>query len=59
MLYNMPALTKVWFEIDTLKALTDLEKVVGVKDSSGDLDYFAELVSLRQQRSDWTFFIGQ
>ena len=58
MLYNMPSLTKVWFEIDTLRALSDLDKIVGVKDSSGDLDYFGELLSLKQQRPDWTFFIG-
>ena len=58
MLYNMPTLTKVWFELETSKALTDLEQVVGVKDSSGDLDYFGELPSLRRQRPDWTFFIG-
>tara|TARA_R110002096_G_scaffold104771_10_gene230720 strand:- start:1166 stop:2077 length:912 start_codon:yes stop_codon:yes gene_type:complete len=58
MLYNMPALTKVWFEIDTLRALTEHEKIVGVKDSSGDLEYFGELVTLRQQRPDWTFFMG-
>lgn len=58
MLYNMPTLTKVWFEIETVKALSDLEKIVGVKDSSGDLDYFGKLVNLRQQRPDWTFFVG-
>ncbi len=58
MLYNMPALTKVWFDFETLKDLTDLEKVVGVKDSSGDLDYFGQLVTLREERPDWKFFVG-
>ena len=34
MLYNMPTLTKVWFEIETLHRLSDLNGIVGVKDST-------------------------
>ncbi len=33
-LYNMPSLTKVWFEIETLERLADIVQIVGVKDSS-------------------------
>lgn len=58
MLYNMPGLTKVWFEIETLKKLSDLENVIGVKDSSGDLDYFRALCELKSQRPDWSVLIG-
>ncbi|UUO08848.1 dihydrodipicolinate synthase family protein [Blastopirellula sp. J2-11] len=58
MLYNMPALTKVWFEINTLQKLTDLEGIVGLKDSSGDLDYFAKATRLKEQRPDWSILIG-
>jgi 4-hydroxy-tetrahydrodipicolinate synthase len=58
MLYNMPALTKVWFEIETLRRLADLEGIVGVKDSSGDVDYYRRLVALRAERPDWSFLIG-
>ena len=58
MLYNMPSLTKVWFEIDTLRRLTSIDKIVGVKDSSGDLDYFTQLLGLREQRSDWSILMG-
>lgn len=58
MLYNMPGLTKVWFETDTLRQLSDLPRVVGVKDSSGDLDYFAEVCQLKQERPDWRVLIG-
>lgn len=57
-LYNMPSLTKVWFEIDTLAQLADLPQIVGVKDSSGDLDYFAKLTQLKQLRPDWFVLIG-
>ena len=58
MLYNMPALTKVWFEIETLRKLIDLEGIIGIKDSSGDLAYYEELCSLKNERPNWTFFIG-
>lgn len=58
MLYNMPSLTKVWFEIDTLRRLANIEPIVGVKDSSGDLDYFAGLVGLRDRRPDWSIMMG-
>ncbi|MFZ5833133.1 MAG: dihydrodipicolinate synthase family protein [Planctomycetota bacterium] len=58
LLYNMPSLTKVWFEIETLRRLADLESIVGVKDSSGDLEYFARLVELRTVRPDWSLFVG-
>ena len=57
-LYNMPSLTKVWFELDTLKKLTDQERIVGIKDSSGDLAYFESLMSLRATRPDWSIMIG-
>ena len=58
MLYNMPALTKVWFEIETLRQLSHLDGVAGIKDSSGDLEYFSQLPQLREDRPDWTFFMG-
>lgn len=57
-LYNMPALTKVWFELRTLENLSTLERIVGIKDSSGDLAYFGSLMSLRKQRPDWSIMIG-
>lgn len=58
MLYNMPSLTKVNFDIDSLKQLTDLPQIVGVKDSGGDLAYFEQLTALKQQRPDWSVLIG-
>lgn len=57
-LYNMPSLTKVWFETDTLQRLTEIEGIIGVKDSGGDLDYFERLMSLRERRPDWSIMIG-
>lgn len=58
MLYNMPSLTKVWFEIETLKALAAHESISGVKDSSGDLDYYSQLCGLKSERPDWSILVG-
>jgi 4-hydroxy-tetrahydrodipicolinate synthase len=58
MLYNMPSLTKVWFELNTLKRLAEIEQIVGIKDSSGDLEYFARLREVRTLRPDWSIMMG-
>lgn len=58
MLYNMPSLTKVWFELDTLRALAEIESIVGLKDSSGDVTYFAAAAALHAERPDWSILMG-
>jgi dihydrodipicolinate synthase/N-acetylneuraminate lyase len=57
-LYNMPQMTKVRFELDTLAQLMELEPVVGLKDSSGDMEYFARAVELARRRPDWRVWVG-
>lgn len=58
MLYNIPSLTKVGFELDTLNSVSGLGRICGVKDSSGDLTYFENLCRLSSIREDWSFLIG-
>jgi 4-hydroxy-tetrahydrodipicolinate synthase len=41
-LYNMPSHTKIKFELSTLQQALALPNVVGLKDSSGDLEYFRQ-----------------
>jgi 4-hydroxy-tetrahydrodipicolinate synthase len=57
-IYNMPQLTKVHFEPETLRQLTHLEKIVGLKDSSGDLAYYDQLLALKRERPDWSVLVG-
>ena len=57
-LYNMPSLTKVWFEIETLEKLCTMPQIIGVKDSSGDLAYFERVLQLKKFRPDWSIMIG-
>ena len=57
-IYNMPALTKVHFELETVKRALDNKRIIGFKDSSGDLNYFKQAVELIKQRPDWPVLIG-
>lgn len=57
-LYNMPQMTKVSFELETVRRVLHEEKIVGIKDSSGDLDYFDRLLDLKRQRPGWSVFVG-
>jgi 2-dehydro-3-deoxy-D-pentonate aldolase len=58
LLYNMPSMTKIWFEIDSLKHLAAFQGIIGVKDSSGDLGYYKELCKLKRIRPDWSILLG-
>ncbi len=58
-LYNMPAHTRTWFDFDTLKDATQLENVIGFKDSGGDLPYFDAVLKLKNEhRPGWRMFVG-
>lgn len=59
MLYNMPALTKTSFSREVVAWALDREKVIGLKDSSGDLTYFRKMQRLAEtSRPDWSLLIG-
>jgi 4-hydroxy-tetrahydrodipicolinate synthase len=57
-LYNMPPLTKVSFEMETVRHALNNPRIIGLKDSSGDLNYFRSVLELRKQRPDWAVLIG-
>lgn len=57
-LYNMPALTKVQFEVETVRRAMDEPRIIGLKDSSGDLNYFKSMTEVVRQRPDWSLLIG-
>jgi dihydrodipicolinate synthase/N-acetylneuraminate lyase len=58
-LYNMPALTKVTFELATIQQLVDVPTIVGMKDSSGDMQYLQSVCEMARARDDWSVFVGQ
>jgi len=57
-LYNMPGLTKVTFEPQTVRRLLDEEQIVALKDSSGNLVYFEQVRQLANERPGWNILIG-
>ncbi len=57
-LYNFPALTKVTIEPETVRRAMDNPRVVGIKDSSGNLIYFKRLAEMAKARANWTVLIG-
>jgi dihydrodipicolinate synthase/N-acetylneuraminate lyase len=59
MLYNMPSLTKTSFSREVVAWALGQEKIVGLKDSSGDLVYFRKMRHLAAAaRPDWSFLVG-
>ena len=57
-LYNMPPLTKVSYELETVRHALDHPRIVGLKDSSRDMNYFKNVVGFLKQRPDWSVLIG-
>jgi 4-hydroxy-tetrahydrodipicolinate synthase len=57
-LYNMPAITTVTWELNTVRRAMDNPRILGVKDSSGDMKYFQYLCDLAKERKDWTILVG-
>lgn len=58
MLYNMPSVTGLSIDPETVRSLLDQEKVVGLKDSSGDLNYFKEILKIASVREDFSVMVG-
>lgn len=56
-LYDLPSHINVKLSIDVVKTVSEIEHVVGIKDSSGDMTYFNMLLS-QIEREDFRFFTG-
>ena len=57
-LYNMPSLTKVQFELETVRRAMDNPRIIGLKDSSGNMTYFHRAAGLLKHRPDWSLLMG-
>jgi 2-dehydro-3-deoxy-D-pentonate aldolase len=58
MLYNMPSCCKTWFDVETVRRLSQHPQVLGLKDSSGDLSYLQRVVAKMSDRPDFALFVG-
>ncbi len=58
MLYNIPQLTKTWYESETLKRLVDRPQIIGIKDSSGDAEYLSVVHEIFARRPSASVLVG-
>jgi 4-hydroxy-tetrahydrodipicolinate synthase len=56
MLYTIPAKTGITLNVDTVRRLSEIPNIRGIKDSGGDFDRLVQLISLR--RDDFAVFTG-
>lgn len=57
-LYNMPSHTKLVFEPETVRKAAELENIIGLKDSSGNMLYFHQLQELLKNHKDFSLLVG-
>ena len=57
-LYNRPGQQDIVFKIDIIKQLFEYNNLIGIKDSSADMDNFRELIKLKQLRKNWSVSMG-
>lgn len=57
-IYNIPMLSSP-IEVDTVRRLSELPRIIGIKDSSGDVGNMCRMISaIRPDRPDFTFMTG-
>lgn len=57
-LYNMPALTKVAIEPETVRRAIGNPRIIGLKDSSCSMIYLHRVLALLPHRPDWPVLVG-
>jgi 4-hydroxy-tetrahydrodipicolinate synthase len=59
MLYNIPSTTGVSIELETLIKLSKIKGIVGIKDSSGDIEALRKILSHFRGNDDFRVFVGE
>jgi dihydrodipicolinate synthase/N-acetylneuraminate lyase len=57
-LYNIPQLTKVAFDVETVSHLARVPGVIGLKDSSGDLNYLSSVTEAVKTHAGFSVLSG-
>lgn len=57
-LYHMPDLTKVKFDLDVVRFAVETPEILALKDSSGDLDFFWRACHIAKSREDFSVLVG-
>jgi 4-hydroxy-tetrahydrodipicolinate synthase len=59
MLYDIPSTTHVSIEAETVLRLSEVEGIVGIKDSSGNWDHLQQLLQHLGKRDEFRIFVGE
>ena len=57
-LYNMPSMTKVTIEVETLRKAADIDNIVGFKDSGCNMIKYHEYINAMRDKPDFSMLIG-
>ncbi|MHC4872396.1 MAG: dihydrodipicolinate synthase family protein [Planctomycetota bacterium] len=57
-LYNMPAMTKVDICVDTVRKASEIDGIVGFKDSSGNMIRYHEYIKAMRDKPDFSLLVG-
>ena len=57
-LYNMPGLTKMHYEPETVRIASEMPHVFGLKDSSGDVHYLKQALEAVRDKEEFTVLLG-
>jgi 4-hydroxy-tetrahydrodipicolinate synthase len=57
-LYNMPAMTKVNIEVETLRKASEIEGIVGFKDSGGNMTKYHEYIDVMRDKPEFSILMG-
>ena len=57
-LYNMPSMTKVTIDVDTLCKASEIDNIVGFKDSGGNMIKYHEYICAMQDKPEFSMLIG-
>ena len=57
-LYNMPAMTKITIDVGTLRKASEIDNIVGFKDSGGSMTKYHEYIRAMRHKPDFSMLIG-
>jgi 4-hydroxy-tetrahydrodipicolinate synthase len=57
-LYNMPSMTKVTIDVDTLQKASEIDNIIGFKDSGGNMIKYHEYINAMRDKPDFSMLIG-
>lgn len=58
LIYNIPSCTKIHINLDVIKEISNEKKIIGIKDSSGDIIFFEHLILQAREMDNFYVLMG-